>query len=118
MYLEDPVAARRSNSSRRTAKCRIISISVHPTFAAHGILTPILTPLPVAPEICIQITPPSTCNEEIQERIHAYLVAGAKEVWIVQETGRIDYYDRDGKRTCTAFDIKVSLPDLEPVAPG
>src|SRR5690242_2011849 len=30
MYLEDPVAARRSSSSRRTAKCRIISISVHP----------------------------------------------------------------------------------------
>src|SRR5690349_7768264 len=28
MYLEDPVAARRSSSSRRTAKCRIISISV------------------------------------------------------------------------------------------
>src|SRR5689334_10596317 len=39
MYLEDPVAARRSSSSRRTAKCRIISISVHPGEGLSEILS-------------------------------------------------------------------------------
>ena len=70
------------------------------------------TPLPVAPEICIEIVSPSNSDEEIQEKIRAYLAAGAREVWIVGEEGRIDYHDRDGKRPSSSFSIKVSLPDL------
>ena len=77
-------------------------------FAAHG--RP--TPFRVAPEICIEITSPSNSHEEIQEKIHAYLAAGAQEVWIVGEDGHIDYHDRGGKKPGSSFDVKVSLPDL------
>ena len=70
------------------------------------------TPFPSAPEICIEIMSPSNSNEEIQEKIHAYLAARAKEVWIVHENGSVDYHDRDGKKPSSSFDIKVSLPDL------
>src|SRR5215210_6432669 len=55
------------------------------------------TPFPVAPEICVEITSPSNSDDEIQEKIHAYLNAGAREVWIVAEDGNIGYHDRDGE---------------------
>ena len=70
------------------------------------------TPFPVAPEICIEITSPSNSDDEIQEKIHAYLNAGAREVWIVAEDGNIGYHDRDGEKASSSFNIKVSLPDL------
>jgi Uma2 family endonuclease len=69
------------------------------------------TPFPVAPELCIEIVSPSSSDDEIQEKI-AYLAARAREVWIVQENGGIDYHDRDGKKPNTSFNIEVSLPDL------
>ncbi len=71
-----------------------------------------LTPFPVAPEICVEITSPSNSDDEIQEKIHAYLNAGAREVWIVAEDGSIGYHDRDGEKASSSFNIKVSLPDL------
>jgi Uma2 family endonuclease len=70
------------------------------------------TPLSVAPEICIEIVSPSNSVEEVQEKIRAYLAAGAREVWIVGEDGGIDYHDRDGRRPSSSFSIEVSLPDL------
>ena len=70
------------------------------------------TPFPRAPEICIEITSLSSSDDEIREKIHAYLAAGAREIWIVGEDGRIDYHDRDGKKRGSSFNIKVSLPDL------
>ena len=75
---------------------------------AHGTSTP----FPAAPEICIEITSPSNSDDEIREKIHAYLTAGAKEIWIVGEDGSIDYHDLSGKKPSTSFNIKVSLPDL------
>ena len=75
---------------------------------AHGSSTP----FPAAPEICIEITSPSNSDDEIREKIHAYLTAGAKEIWIVGEDGSIDYHDLSGKKPSTSFNIKVSLPDL------
>jgi Uma2 family endonuclease len=70
------------------------------------------TPFPTAPELCIEITSPSNSDDEIREKIYAYLAAGAKEVWIVGEDGRIEYHDGDGKKPSSSFNIKVSLPDL------
>ena len=75
---------------------------------AHGTSTP----FPTAPELCVEITSPSNSDDEIREKIHAYVAAGAQEVWIVGEDGRIDYQDRDGKKPGSSFNVKVSLPDL------
>jgi Uma2 family endonuclease len=70
------------------------------------------TPFPVAPEVCVEITSPSNSDDEIQEKIHAYLNAWAREVWIVAEDGSIDYHNSDGKKTSSSLNIKVALPDL------
>jgi len=70
------------------------------------------TPFPVAPEICVEITSPSNSDDEIQAKIQGYLNAGAKEVWVVAEDGRISYHDRHGENASSSFNVKVSLPDL------
>jgi Uma2 family endonuclease len=40
------------------------------------------TPLPVAPDICVEILSPSNFKPEIEEKIDLYLAKGAKEVWL------------------------------------
>jgi Uma2 family endonuclease len=70
------------------------------------------TPFPSAPEICVEITSPSNSDDEIQEKIRAYLAAGALEVWIVGENGVIEYHDRTGKQDRSSFNLSISLPDL------
>ncbi len=44
-------------------------------------------PLPVAPEICVEIKSPSNSQKEMAMKASAYLAAGAEEVWIVQLDG-------------------------------
>ena len=68
------------------------------------------TPFPRAPEICAEITSPSNSDDEITEKIRAYLAAGAREVWIVNENGAIEYHDRSGKQAKTSFNLNVVLP--------
>src|SRR3954453_16684548 len=70
------------------------------------------TPFPHAPEICVEITSPSNTDDEIREKIHAYLAAGAREVWIVGEDGSIGYHDGSGKKPSSSFELKVVLADL------
>ena len=79
-----------------------------PFLDAHGASTP----FPAAPEICVEITSPSNSEDEIQEKIRAYLTAGAREVWIVAEDGTIEYHDQNGKRNTSSFNISVALPNL------
>ncbi|HUG79778.1 MAG TPA: Uma2 family endonuclease, partial [Burkholderiales bacterium] len=50
---------------------------------AYGEITPYLR----APEICVEIVSPSNVQAEIDEKIGAYLAAGATEVWLVSEEG-------------------------------
>jgi Uma2 family endonuclease len=75
---------------------------------AHGASTP----FPSAPEICVEITSPSDSDDEIREKLRAYLAAGAREVWIVAEDGTIEYHDQNGKQNTSSFNISVSLPNL------
>ena len=55
------------------------------------------TPYERAPEICIEITSPSNSRGEIEEKIRLYLEQGAREVWIVDESGAKRFYDREGE---------------------
>ena len=68
------------------------------------------TPFPAAPELCVEIISPSNSEEEISEKIRAYLTAGAREVWIVDEDGSIAYHDVTGTRSKTAFIVSIALP--------
>jgi Uma2 family endonuclease len=71
-----------------------------------------ISPLPGAPEICVQIISPSNAGAEIAEKTRAYLAAGAREVWLVSEQGRIRYMDGSGEKAHSAFPIAPTLPDL------
>jgi Uma2 family endonuclease len=68
------------------------------------------TPFPAAPELCVEITSPSNSEDEIREKIRAYLSAGAREVWIVDEDGTIAYHDAGGQRPKSSFGAGISLP--------
>ena len=54
------------------------------------------TPYTKAPEICVEITSPSNAKAEIEEKIELYLAQGAKEVWILDESGTIAYFAHEG----------------------
>jgi Uma2 family endonuclease len=70
------------------------------------------SPFPRAPEICVEITSPSNSDDEITEKIRAYLAAGAREVWIVGEDGAIESHDRSSKQAKTSFNLNVVLPRI------
>ena len=54
-------------------------------------------PLTVAPEICVEVVSPSNSRKELQEKIAAYLAAGAIEVWIVYpKSKRIECFTAQG----------------------
>jgi len=60
-----------------------------------------------APEICVEIVSASNTQTEMEEKIALYLESGAIEVWIVDETGEISYFDGKGKRGSTQFDVLI-----------
>jgi Uma2 family endonuclease len=63
-----------------------------------------------APEVCIGIVSPSNVPAELEEKRSAYLEAGAHEVWLVAEDGRIRYFDRAGEIAKSSFPVEISLP--------
>jgi hypothetical protein len=73
---------------------------------AHGETTP----YPNAPEICVEILSSSNTEEEMSAKTHAYLAAGAEEVWLVSEAGTIRYFDRNGEKAESRYPVAVSLP--------
>lgn len=68
------------------------------------------SPAPRAPEICIEIISPSNSPDEISEKIRAFLLAGAREVWIVSEEGDTRYFDAAGERAASSYAVKLRLP--------
>jgi Uma2 family endonuclease len=72
----------------------------------HGLANP----LPQAPEICVEVLSPSNTSAEIDEKIAAYLAAGAVEVWLADEAGRIRVVASEGERVASQFGIVLELP--------
>jgi Uma2 family endonuclease len=68
------------------------------------------TPYSHAPELCIEIVSPSNSKEEMANKVQLYLLAGAKEVWIVWENGIVDYYDKTGILEQSSYGINVAIP--------
>jgi Uma2 family endonuclease len=65
---------------------------------------------PSAPDLCVGIVSRSNSDEEMREKVAAYLAAGAKEVWLVYEAGGVKYFDAAGAREASAFGVTLSLP--------
>jgi Uma2 family endonuclease len=60
--------------------------------ALHGFATP----LPKAPELCVEIISPSNSKAEISEKVRLYLEQGAKEVWLCDLSGKIEMLSDSG----------------------
>ena len=65
----------------------------------HGETTPYLA----APEICIEILSPSNNVKEMQDKVLLYLAKGAKEVWLVRDSGKTVIYNAQGEAEKSAF---------------
>ena len=65
----------------------------------------------VAPEICVEVFSPSNTEEEISGKRDLYLRAGAKEVWLCDEFGRLGFFTAQGpierSLLCPAFPLQV-----------
>ncbi|MEM1296249.1 MAG: Uma2 family endonuclease [Verrucomicrobiota bacterium] len=62
-------------------------------FTTHGLVTP----LPVAPQLCVEIVSPSNSKEELEGKVALYLEAGAEEVWICNNQGSIEFRSGTGE---------------------
>ena len=70
------------------------------------------SPLPHAPEICVEIFSPSNVEAEIAEKTRAYLDAGAVEVWVVAQNGSIRFIDCSGEIARSRFPVTLKIPDV------
>lgn len=63
-----------------------------------------------APEICVEVLSRWNTKKEIDEKVRAYLAAGAREAWVVGEQGETSYFGGDGERASSEFGVTVDLP--------
>lgn len=67
------------------------------------------TPFAVAPELCIEIAPPSNSLKELREKVAAYLAAGATEAWIVYpHSRRIEVSATGGPVARSRYDVDLA----------
>lgn len=50
----------------------------------------------VAPEICVEVRSPSNTDAEMEEKITLYLAKGAKEVWLCDLEGNVQFFSHEG----------------------
>jgi Uma2 family endonuclease len=67
------------------------------------------TPLPQAPDICVEIRSPSNIDEEMAMKTRAYLSAGAVEVWIVADAGTCQVFDAQGAQPASRYGVQLAL---------
>ena len=66
------------------------------------------SPLPRAPELCIEVLSPSNTEPEMREKIAAYLAAGAVEVWLVKEDGTVEMLTERGPVAASSLGIALA----------
>lgn len=67
------------------------------------------TPLPQAPEICVEVLSPSNTDAEMEMKIRAYLAAGAVEVWLITDAGVRQVFDASGARPASRYNVQLAL---------
>ncbi|MGL4230749.1 MAG: Uma2 family endonuclease [Casimicrobium sp.] len=67
--------------------------------SAHGYASP----LPIAPELCVEVLSESNTDAEMSGKRAAYFAAGAQEVWLVGVDSKIVVYTRDGVQPSSAI---------------
>jgi len=61
------------------------------------------TPLPAAPEICVEVVSPSNSASAMAEKVSLLLGASAREVWLVSDDGSISFHGPEGVRTGSVY---------------
>ncbi len=51
----------------------------------------------IAPEICVEVRSPGNSHAEIAFKRDLYLKAGAREYWVCDQTGRMEFFNSAGK---------------------
>ena len=59
--------------------------------------------LMVAPTICIEVMSPSNSQAEMTDKATLYFKHGAREVWILDGSGQMRFYDAQGTRVGSAI---------------
>lgn len=67
------------------------------------------TPLPSAPELCIEVMSRLNSRAQMLDKVTAYLAAGAREVWLISEQGAIEILSAQGVLTRSNF-VDIELP--------
>jgi Uma2 family endonuclease len=63
-----------------------------------------------APTICVEVESGNNTRRERNEKVAACLEAGAQEVILVEQTGRIRCFGAGGERGSSAFGLALTLP--------
>lgn len=72
--------------------------------------------LPIAPEICVEIISGSNTHEEMIGKMQLYFAAGASEVWLCDEEGRMEFYLSDFTGSVAASRLCGEFPtQLDPL---
>lgn len=67
------------------------------------------TPLPLVPDVCVEVVSPGNTAEEVTMKTNAYLRGGAREVIIVGRRGEIEFFGAEGKRAKSVLGISLVL---------
>jgi Uma2 family endonuclease len=64
----------------------------------------------VAPDLCIEVLAPTNTHPEMAEKIAAYLAAGAREVWVVDEDGVPEIHTSAGQVSASTLGFELPRP--------
>ncbi len=67
----------------------------------------ITTPLGAAPDVCVEILPPSNTETEMEHKKRLYFERGAEEVWFCESNGRMRFFAPYGE-----LEVSKSLPSF------
>lgn len=63
-----------------------------------------------APELCVEVLSPSNSPVEMDEKVAAYLAAGAREVWLVADDGVPEIYTSSGRASVSTLGFALPPP--------
>lgn len=67
-------------------------------------------PLTSAPDVCIEMLSRLNPRAQMLDKVTAYLAAGAREVWLVCESGTIEILSGEGVQSQSCLGIEIKIP--------
>lgn len=67
-------------------------------------------PASPAPPLIVEVQSESNTRAELDAKVAAYLEAGAREVILVELSGRIRFFGAEGERAASALGLNLTLP--------